>query len=343
MKDPDSKDRVTRRQFLARAIAVGAVAASARTSLAASMGRQPNPFGYDVEQLSRTDPKWLHYEELSRFKCHHPEPRRIAMDAQGRLYVAGGDNISILDRSGGLVRDLSLSGKARCVGVAADGTVFGGLRDKVEVFDAKWQKHASWEAPGKKVWLTGIAVGEKDVFVADSGGRVVLRYDHSGKLLGRLGEKDKDRNVPGLIVPSPYLDVDLGTDGLVRVNNPGRHRVELYTADGDLELTWGKPGMAIDGFCGCCNPVAIAMLPDGRCITCEKGLPRAKVFSPDGTFECVVAGTESFPQNARASVARDLSDGTMGGLDAVADAKGQVYLLDIVAAEIHVLARKPKV
>jgi sugar lactone lactonase YvrE len=264
----------------------------------------------------------------------------MATDTQGRLYVAGGGHIAILDQAGALIRDLELPDKARCVGVAPDGVVYAGLRDRVEVFDGKWQKRPSWQVQGRKPWLTGIAVGEKDVFVADSGNRVILKYDPSGKLLGRLGEKNADRNVPGLIVPSPYLDVSPGPDGLLRVNNPGRHRVELYTPDGDLELAWGKAGAGIESFCGCCNPIAIAMLPDGRSITCEKGLPRAKIFAADGAFECVIAGPESFPENARASAARDLSDGTMGGLDAAVDAKGHVYLLDMVTAEVRVFARK---
>jgi hypothetical protein len=56
-------------------------------------------------------------------------------------------------------------------------------------------------------------------------------------------------------VPSACLDVEIAPDGLLRVNNPGRHRVETYTFDGDLELFWGRPSAAIDGFCGCCNPV----------------------------------------------------------------------------------------
>ena len=49
----------------------------------------------------------------------------------------------------------------------------------------------------------------------------MLRYDKSGKLAGRIGEKNKERNIPGLIVPSPYLDVVLARDGLLRVNNTG--------------------------------------------------------------------------------------------------------------------------
>jgi hypothetical protein len=134
--------------------------------------------------------------------------------------------------------------------------------------------------------------------------------------------------------------VKVGGDGLLRVNNSGRHRIEVYTVEGDLELFWGKPSAAIEGFCGCCNPVGLALLPDGRYITCEKGLPRVKRYSAEGNFEGVVAGPESFPENAQAGKARDSEDGTMGGLDAAVDARGLVYVLDLVAAEVQIYQPK---
>ena len=124
------------------------------------------------------------------------------------------------------------------------------------MFDSKGARAARWESPDPKTWFTGLAAGEKDVFAADAGKLVVLRYDRSGKIVGRIGRKDADRNVPGFIVPSPFLDVIIHRDGLLRVNNPGRHQVEAYTFDGDLEGAWGKPTAAIEGFCGCCNPIA---------------------------------------------------------------------------------------
>jgi hypothetical protein len=196
--------------------------------------------------------------------------------------------------------ELALAGPACCVAVARDGTIFAGLRDHIEVFDSKGGRLARWESPDPKTWLTGLAAGEKDVFAADAGKLVVLRYDRTGKIVGRIGRKDAERNVPGFIVPSPFLDVIIHRDGLLRVNNPGRHRVEAYTFDGDLEGAWGKPTAAIEGFCGCCNPIAITALADGRMVTCEKGIPRVKIYSAAGEFESVVAGAESFPENAHA-------------------------------------------
>jgi len=311
-----------------------------RPAQGASVGKEANPFAYDVGRFAKTDPKLLAYEEAGRFRSPGPSPRRITIGVEERLYVADRSGVTILNSGGGRVAELALQTPARCVAVASDGTVYAGVRDHVEVFDAKGRHLKSWEAAGKKAWLTGLAVGENEVFAADSGDRVVLRYDRSGKLLARIGEKNKERNVPGLVVPSPYLDVKLGRDGLLRVNNPGRHCVELYTTAGDLELSWGKPSAGIKGFCGCCNPIGLALLPDGRCITCEKGLPRVKIYGAEGTFECVAAGPESFPENSRAGAARDASDGTLGGLDAAVDSQGTIYILDLVTGEVHVRKHK---
>jgi hypothetical protein len=336
---------ISRRGFIEKSVrGAGLLAlagAAAERGVHAVDGKPPvSPFAYDVESMARTDPGLIKYEEVGRFVSEQPEPRRLAIGPGDRVYLATKNGISIMDPKGALQADITLSSPARCVGVASDGTVFAGLRDHVEVFDVNGARLASWDSPGKKTWLSGLAVGEHEVFAADSGNRVIHRFDLQGKLKGRIGEKSKEHNVPGLIVPSPYLDVVLAKDGLLRVNNPGRHCVEGYTLNGDLEFSWGKPSGAIGGFCGCCNPIALTMLADGRYVTCEKGLPRVKIYSADGAFECVVAGTESFPENGRRGSVHDLSDGTMGGLDAAIDSRGRIYVLDLVARDVRVMQRK---
>ena len=344
-----SKQRLNRREFLKQSargtgfLAIGAALVADGEGLARGADREKkavNPFAYDVGSWEKTDPALVYYLEVGRFKVANPEPRRIAVGPQDHLYIATRLGVSIVNKEGASIGEIPCASPARCVAVEADGTVYIGLRDHVQVFDLKGERIARWEAPSKRTWLTGLAVAEKDVLAADSANRTVLRYDRSGKLLGRIGERNKEHNIPGLIVPSPYLDVDLGRDGLLRVNNPGRHCVELYTTSGDLEGSWGKPSAAIEGFCGCCNPVGLAVLPDGSCVTCEKGLPRVKVYSAEGSFECVVAGPELFSQNGKPGSTRDLSDGTMGGLDAAADSAGRIHVLDLASGRVHVMQRK---
>ncbi len=337
-----SKVIISRRKFLQRgAQGVGLLAmgvAAARPAKAAD--RSANPFAYDIDRFTHTDPKLIRYEQVNRFPSPHAQPRRLSIGPENRLYIATRDGVDVLDREGSRLQSIRQSEPARCVAVADDGTLYVGLRERIEVFDRQGQRTATWASPGPKAWLTGLAVADDAVYAADSGSRLLWRYDRSGKLAGRLAEKSAERKVPGLVVPSPYLDVARGRDGLLRVNNPGRHCVESYTAGGDLELSWGEPSGAMQGFCGCCNPIGLALLPDGRCVTCEKGLPRVKVYSATGAFECVVAGPESFPENGKAGSVQSLSDGSMGGLDAAVDSDGRIYILDLVAGDVRVMRRR---
>jgi hypothetical protein len=343
----DETHDMTRRRFLqgtARGAGILAVGGSIASSLplarAGSPGKDANPFALDVDRLRKTDPKLIHYEQVGLFSSPAPNSRRIVIGPEDRVYVAAGNSVWVLDSAGVRIREIPCSAAVRCVAVAADGTTYAGVNDHVEVFDRTGQRVAAWDTPAKQTWITGLAVGQNDIFAADSGHRVVLRYDKSDKLVGRIGERNKDRNVPGLIMPSPYLQVGLAPDGLLRVNNTGRHRVEAYTPSGDLEFSWGKPSSAIDGFCGCCNPIGLALLPDGRYVTSEKGLPRVKVYSARGDFESVVAGTESFPENARTGALKTRSDGLLGGLDAAVDSQRRIYILDLVANDVRIMKRK---
>jgi sugar lactone lactonase YvrE len=92
-----------------------------------------------------------------------------------------------------------------------------------------------------------------------------------------------------------------------------------------LKGSWGRYGNEIDAFCGCCNPADLAVLPDGRVVTAEKGLPRVKVYRRDGTLESVVAAPEQLSPQPPA-------------LDVAVDAAGQVYVLDPPARVVKVYA-----
>ena len=336
---------VTRRKFLRQAAFAGAVAATAGTTAIATrrFARQretaaaleKNPFAYNVRSET-IDDRLVAYREAARFKVPRADTRRIASASGDRIYVAAGNYVSVFDDSGAALSDIALPSPARCVAAAGDGLLYVGLRDRLEIFNAKGQRQSTWEPAAPRSWFTGLAVGENDLFVADAGTRAILRYDRSGKLLKRIGEKESGKNVPGFVIPSPYFDVKLAADGLIRVTNPGRHQVEAYTRDGDFEFAWGKTTTAVEGFCGCCNPIGIALLPDGRCVTCEKGLPRVKVYSGRGEFESVVAASEMFT-----SESRSIDDESAPAVDVAIDSRGRVLVLDLARNEVRIM--EPKV
>jgi hypothetical protein len=272
------------------------------------------------------------WEEIGRRRCGVAEPRRLAVGPDDTIHAAAGTQVVRWTEAGARPL-LELGEPVRCAGVAPDGALLAGLRNRIVIFDAEGRRRAEWAVPGARAWLTGLCVTADEVLAADSGGRVVWRFDRAGKVLGRIGARDAAGGDPGLVLPGPFLDVRLHPDGLLRVNNPGRHRIEAYTIAGGRVQAWGEPTSAPSGFCGCCNPIGLAVLPDGRIVTAEKGLPRVKVYGADGTFESVVAGTERFAENARRS--SDPAGGRSGGLDVATDARGRIHVLDRVTGDVR--------
>jgi hypothetical protein len=343
MSELSKNQLLTRRIFFqraansAKAAGLGAALIGLAKRDAGAAGAERNPWAYDDSAFRKTDPKLLRYREVKRFSLARSGCRCLSLGRDERLWIGGGRFVLEYGLNGTQHSEVGVDGEIRCLGLA-DGMIYAGFRDHIELYDRKGQRKTAWEAPGKKPYFTAVAVGVNDVFVADAGNRLVWRYDRSGKLIGRIGEKNKERNIPGFIVPSPFFDVEIGADGLLRVCNPGRHRVEAYTFDGDLEFAWGTAGAAIESFCGCCNPSNLALLPDGRTVTFEKGIPRVKVYTADGRLDAVVAGAETFAENAKVCGPNDC---TLGGLDGVVDAQGRVYTLDLVANHILVMERNP--
>jgi len=286
-------------------------------------------FSYDLTELRKVEPHLIGYDEAGTISVPLKEVRGLAVDAKDRVFVAGDDVVAVFDREGKREAEIKAGSASRCLAVAADGTLYVGMKDHVEAYSLKGDRKVVWESLGEKALITSIVVGEGGVFVADAGNRVVVRYDLAGKQLGLIGRKDEARDIPGFVVPSPHLDLAVGRDGLLWVVNPGRHKLQAFTADGDLEASWGKASAGIEGFSGCCNPTDIAVLPDGRFVTAEKGIPRVKVYSAEGVFECVVAAPDRFGKDAV-------------GLDLAVDSLGRVLVLDPQAKKVRVFVRRKR-
>jgi len=305
-------------------------------------------FAYDLAHLREVDAGQITYDHAATVATPFDDARAIALGPKGRLFIAADKAIHVLDADAAAAastqKGLEAVGRQvmqapdtpRCLAVDADGTVYAGIDDRVAVFAPDGRLQAHWPAEPAGGILTSIALDAENVFVADAHpkGRVILRYDKAGKLLGRIGRRDPERGIPGLVVPSGYLDVAVAPDGLLRVVNPGECRVEAYTFDGDREAAWGQAGPGIEQFTGCCNPIHIAVLPDGRVLTCEKGLRRVKLYDAGGKFLGVVA-----PPSAFATVAPQGRDARE--LEAAADAAGKVFVLDPYDATIKVFTPKP--
>jgi hypothetical protein len=187
--------------------------------------------------------------------------------------------------------------------------------------------------------LTSLAVASDDVFVSDAASRQVWHFTTDGQLAGQIGQPDPARQLPGFIVPSPFFDVAIGTDGLLYIANPGAQQITTYSYEGDLGGAWGTSGSGLSDFFGCCNPAHFAILPDGRFVTSEKGIPRVKVYSAQGQFECAVAGPEQLGVDSR-----QLTDPRQAAeklvFDVAVDRQGRVLVLDPRARCVRVYVAK---
>ncbi len=301
---------------------------------------------YLYELDAKIDPNLIIYEQLGEaISAGLKAPTAIAVGPGGRVYTAGDEVIRIFNE--GPNSNFSFFGQIellcapRCLAVADDGEFYIGTKDHVEVYDNQGKQLASWESLGDDAVLTGIAVSKNDVFVADAGNRIVLHYDTTGKLINRIGKKDKERNIPGFMIPSPHFDLAVGRDGLLRVVNPGLLRIEAYTFDGDLEFWWGKfSNVDVKGFCGCCNPANIAILDDESFVTCEKGLTRVKIYDAEGTFVGVVAGTEQLIEGGSAHICYYPEQCQAGGFDVAVDVQGRIFVLDTIKNVMKIFTKK---
>jgi len=293
-------------------------------------------FQYDTSDLRRFDPKLVKYEQVGRIETGFAAVRGIAAGPDDRIYVAGDTAIHVFDRDGKMLPEIRTAGQARCLCVAKDGTLYAGMEDHVEVLAPGAAGWKAWASPAERALLTAVAVSADSVFVADVGGRIIHRFDRTGKLLKQIGPTDETGKATRFSSPigSVIFDLAVAPDGLLRVAHTGRRLVEAYTFDGDREFAWGRSGTGIEEFSGCCNPAHLAVLPDGRIVTSEKGaLWAVKVYHPDGPDlpdgkleSVVVAGRKPTPQGA--------------GRDVAVDSRQRILVLEPEDRTVRIFARK---
>jgi WD40 repeat protein len=268
------------------------------------------------------DPAMIKYRPARSIDVPLDEVRGLAVGPDDSIYVAGDRAILVFDPEGNQQRRIEVEHEPHCLAVAgaddaSPGTIYSAARDRVVKLAPDGSVAGEWPGLGNQALITSIAAAYDNVFVADAGNKIVLRHDTSGDLVNRIGQRDPKRNVPGFAITSQTFDLAVSPDGLLRVINPRRLRIEAYTFDGYLEAHFGRGGTGVEAFFGCCNPTHLTVFDDGRFVTAEKGAARVKVYTAEGDFDCVVAEPEQLQLRNSHAIG-----------DLAVDRRGRVLVLD---------------
>jgi len=316
--------------------------------LVAGCGRE-SQWTYEVDLYWTVDPALVTFAPDGEWPTGFDEPRALAVGQDDTVYLAGDRALRLFALDGALRGEIPLDAPPHSLAVDEEGRLYVGFTDTIQVFlpvdhpasgDPPLQRAALLGPLPDDARITSLAADLDDLYAADVANRVILRLDREGGIVGRIGRPDEARRIPGILLPNPQFDVALGADGLIRVNNPGRLRVEIYSAEGHLELYWGEPGLRTEGFSGCCNPAGLAILPNGHYITSEKGLIRIKEYDPEGVFVGVVAGPDQLGPVEPLRVHETPQQSQVRGFGVAADADGRVYVLDVVRNVIRIFEKK---
>jgi sugar lactone lactonase YvrE len=217
----------------------------------------------------------------------------VAVGAAGVIHALGDGEVRVFAANGGVARAWKAPEQAACLTVAPDGRVLVGAGGRVEIFSATGSRVGGFAAgqTGKPADVTAVKVVRDSVLVADASARLVRRYDAAGVERGLIGNQHKTGS---FMLPNRSLDIDVDSAGAVFATDTGRHQVTSWTLDGTPLAAFGKFGQAKpEDFVGCCNPVNLAVAPDGCVVTGEKAVARVKVFGPDRALLAVI-GPEHF-------------------------------------------------
>jgi hypothetical protein len=248
----------------------------------------------------------------------------IALDSKDRVYVLGDGEVRIFEPDGKLIRSWTAPDGALCIHIDTDEQVYLGLTGRVEIYSATGAHQRGFAAgeSGKPAGITAIRTWGKEILVADAAARFIRRCDHSGKQIGEIGTQNK---TGGFMLPNRSLDMAVDAKGVVIATDTGRHRVTSWAINGAPAGYFGKFGLVKpEDFVGCCNPVNLAIAPDGKVITAEKVVSRVKVFSRDGKLLGLI-GPEHF-------------DPKCIHLHLAVDSKGRILVADPVRLEIKVFS-----
>jgi sugar lactone lactonase YvrE len=248
----------------------------------------------------------------------------IAVDSGDGIYVLGDGEVKAFEADGKILHTWKAPEGALCLTAGSDGQIYFGIAGRVEIFSDSGTRIGGFsiEDKGTPANITSIKTFDRDILVADTGARCIRRYDSNGKQIGTIGIHGKNR---GFMLPNRFLDMDVDAAGIVLTTDPGRHRISSWTLDGSPEGFFGKFGqLHPEDFVGCCNPVNLALTPDGRIVVAEKVAARIKVYDRQGKLLALI-GSKYF-------------DAKCTHFPLAVDSQGRIIVADPIRLEVKLFA-----
>ena len=245
--------------------------------------------------------------------------RGVSIDTNDSVYALGDSEVKVFDSRGTLESRWPTNQPGFSLAVEAE-KVYVGEEGRLEIYSRSGELSDTWEDPQKLGRVTSIGLLPNHVLIADSNDRCIRRYDRQGNFLNNIGKENRMR---GFLIPNGAVDFGVDSQGIIHAANPGKHRVERYTPEGELLGHFGRfDGRDPKGFPGCCNPTNLTVTHQGYVYVTEKAGPRAKVYDAEGELLAVIAA--------------DVFDLNCKNMDLAVDSEGRVYVGDTVQLNIHV-------
>jgi len=272
--------------------------------------------------LKEFDPSLIGFTKIKVIATGLNNLSGITTNNNGQIFVCGNEQVVAYDTSGNKTAEFATDTMANCIAFKND-IIYIGTGAYITEYNKNGDLIDKWKPFKSDGYLTSLAPGDDFIYAADAMSKRILKYSYNGELEMTFGKKDSLTGAPGFVIPSLYFDVAYGGFNDLWLVNPGWLRLENYSTSGSLRSSWGKASFENSGFTGCCNPVHMALLPDGSFVTYEKGIDKIKLFDQAGQFQCMVAGAGSFRENA------DFQLGNNNLVkDITTDSRGFIYILD---------------
>ena len=254
----------------------------------------------------------------------------LTVMGNGQIAVIGDRQLAIFSPNGRRIhaQDLDAAPQAICAG--AEGGLLVALQDAILLLNEAGARIGRWSLADRDgIAVTSISAGRDSVYVGDGVHGKVHRFTASGRYQGPLDQT--------FAAAANFFPVEVDAAGRLHVAHSSRHRVETFDRAGRSVASWGAKSRDAAGFSGCCNPVDLAVLPDGRFVTAERGQPRIKLFSSKGDYIETLADPEQFTADRLSSYDNHQAC-SGGGLSVAAGPRGEVYVLDHADSSVQRLS-----